>query len=304
MARYTRSLSVALSLSNCLPQLKAVLESCHLEVLFSKEDCIIAREKPGKVPFAKLVTIEVLVDSTRATSNITNMDVVVKNEELPLQSNNHCFQIFDQLSQTIDQHSGWQVMAEDAAPVQNDQQRQVSPSESPAASTASSVTEPKSQQPPLNADTVSPESAHSASDPLAPVSTPAAISPPSQVEPIVNIPKATELPLPHTVADFSAAELPRPQELEPSSKMSDSINLDSTADKRVQTTANLEELRQKRAESVANLERLRQKRAESIANLEKMRQKRERMFAANERDSAGEEINSLDLPEQPSTSQA
>lgn len=72
----------------------------------------------------------------------------------------------------------------------------------------------------------------------------------------------------------------------------------------MQTTANLEELRQKRAESVANLERLRQKRAESIANLEKMRQKRERMFAANEREGAGEDISPLDLPERPSTSQA
>ncbi|WP_235107474.1 hypothetical protein [Acaryochloris sp. 'Moss Beach'] len=138
MARYTRSLSVALSLSNCLTQLKAVLESCDLEALFSKEDCIIAREKPGKVPFAKLVTIEVLVDSTRATSNVTNMDVVVKNEELPLQSNNHCFQIFDQFSQAINQHSGWQVIAEAEEPNQS----QTASAESPATPTAATTPPP------------------------------------------------------------------------------------------------------------------------------------------------------------------
>lgn len=285
MARYTRSLSVALSLSNCLTQLKAVLESCDLEALFSKEDCIIAREKPGKVPFAKLVTIEVLVDSTRATSNVTNMDVVVKNEELPLQSNNHCFQIFDQFSQAINQHSGWQVIAEAAEP----NQPQTASAESPATPPAATV-----PQATLQIETA-PAAQPLASDPLAPVSA-------SAPEPVVQLPKAADLPLPQSFTD-TAPEPATPPESAPSNT-NDSINLEPTAEKRVQTTANLEELRQKRAESVANLERLRQKRAESIANLEKMRQKRERMFAANEREGTGEDISSLDLPERPSTSQA
>lgn len=287
MARYTRSLSVALSLSNCLTQLKAVLESCDLEALFSKEDCIIAREKPGKVPFAKLVTIEVLVDSTRATSNVTNMDVVVKNEELPLQSNNHCFQIFDQFSQAINQHSGWQVIAEAEEPNQS----QTASAESPATPTAATTT-----QATLKIETAPAAAQPLASEPIAPVSANA------QAEPVVQLPKAADLPLPQSFTD-TAPELATPPESVPSNT-NDSINLEPTAEKRVQTTANLEELRQKRAESVANLERLRQKRAESIANLEKMRQKRERMFAANEREGTGEDISSLDLPERPSTSQA
>ncbi|WP_249369835.1 hypothetical protein [Acaryochloris marina] len=287
MARYTRSLSVALSLSNCLTQLKAVLESCDLEALFSKEDCIIAREKPGKVPFAKLVTIEVLVDSTRATSNVTNMDVVVKNEELPLQSNNHCFQIFDQFSQAINQHSGWQVIAEAEEPNQS----QTASAESPATPTAATT-----PQATLKIETAPAAAQPLASEPIAPVSANA------QAEPVVQLPKAADLPLPQSFTD-TAPELATPPE-SVQSNTNDSINLEPTAEKRVQTTANLEELRQKRAESVANLERLRQKRAESIANLEKMRQKRERMFAANEREGTGEDISSLDLPERPSTSQA
>lgn len=292
MARYTRSLSVALSLSNCLTQLKAVLESCDLEALFSKEDCIIAREKPGKVPFAKLVTIEVLVDSTRATSHVTNMDVVVKNEELPLQSNNHCFQIFDQFSQAIDQHSGWKVIPEGDQPEQpKTSPQKTSPQvESPAATAAATP------QAPVKTER-SPAAQPINSDPLAPISA----NP--QPEPVVQLPKAADLPLPQPF-DTAPSEPTTPQESASSKNNNDSINLESPAEKRVQTTANLEELRQKRAESVANLERLRQKRAESIANLEKMRQKRERMFAANEREGAGEDISSLDLPERPSTSQA
>jgi hypothetical protein len=230
MARYTRSLSIALPLQDCLTQIKAVLENCNLEVLFSKEDCIIARERPGQVPFAKLVAIEVLVDSTRATKDITSMEVVVKNEELPLQSNNHCFQIFDHLSQSLNQHSGWRLLLDEV-----DQ-------------TASSPMTAVASQQPIVTDEAQP-------------------------------------PL-HKLSD-------------------DSISLESVEQKRFKTTTNLEELRQKRAESVANLERLRQKRAESIANMEKMRQKRERVFAANERlDKPGEDRHSLDLPEQPSTSQA
>lgn len=298
MARYTRSLSVALSLSNCLIQLKAVLESCHLEMLFSKEDCIIAREQPGKVPFTKLVTIEVLVDSTRATSNITNMDVVVKNEELPLQSNNHCSQIFDQLSQAINQHSGWQVMAEEASTKQQTASQLESPAAPAATYTPQTHSHQKTEATPVEA------TQPTVSDPLSPISSQAAVSTNAQAEPVTPMPKATELPLPQSVTDAATSEPAQSPEPVTSSKTRDSINLDSTTEKRVQTTANLEELRQKRAESVANLERLRQKRAESIANLEKIRQKRERMFVANERDGAGEDSSSLDLPEQPSTSQA
>lgn len=282
MARYTRSLSVALSLSDCLAQLKAVLEGCNLEVLFSKEDCVIARETPGRVPFAKLVTIEVLVDSTRATSNVTNMDVVVKNEELPLQTNNHCSQIFDQLSQSLNQHSGWQVIAEDLAQAEDKQ---------PAASAKPEPTPVASLQ-------------TEPAEPAAPVPEPALSDPlPLQTESVVaDQPDQSQQP---------AAKIVDPQQqiTSPIENLSaqgsgSPINLESMSDKQVQTTANLEELRQKRAESVANLERLRQKRAESIANLEKMRQKRERMFSANERpDSPGDDFNPLDLPEQPSPSQ-
>ncbi len=293
MARYTRSLSVASSLSDCLIQLKAVLESCNLEVLFSKEDCVIAREAPGQVPFAKLVTIEVLVDSTRATNNGTSLDVVVKNEELPLQTNNHCAQIFEQLSQALNQHSGWQVVGEDLTAVA----KELSPPavdnlEPSTSSTISTPSTPTQAEP----DSLAPMSEVALSASLAPQTESESLLPglaqPDQLH-------QTDSTSPQQSAS-QTIENNLSQQQQPSA---DSINLESVGQKRVQTTSNLEELRLKRAESVANLERLRQKRAESIANLEKMREKRERMFAANERNDT-DDLDSVDLPEQPSTSQA
>jgi hypothetical protein len=70
----------------------------------------MARETPGNVPFSKLVTVEVLVDSTRATSETTNLSVVVKNEELPLQTNNHCFQVYQRVNQAISDNKGWSLV--------------------------------------------------------------------------------------------------------------------------------------------------------------------------------------------------
>jgi hypothetical protein len=110
MARYTHDFTVAVPLSHLYEQVKDVLKSCELEILYFKEDYLMAREAPGKVSFAKLVTVEVLVDITRATTETTSFNVVVKNEELPLQANNHCFQIYQRVSQAICDNKGWSLV--------------------------------------------------------------------------------------------------------------------------------------------------------------------------------------------------
>jgi hypothetical protein len=110
MARYTHDLTVAVPLSQFYEQIKAVLEACHFEVLYFKEDYVVARETPGNIPFSRLVTVEVFVDSTRATPDITHLNVVVKNEELPLQANNHCFQMYEKLNQAIAENQGWELV--------------------------------------------------------------------------------------------------------------------------------------------------------------------------------------------------
>jgi hypothetical protein len=110
MARYTHDLTVAVPLSQFYEQIKAVLTACHFEVLYFKEDYVVARELPGNIPFSRLVTVEVFVDSTRATPDITHLNVVVKNEELPLQANNHCYQMYEKLNQAIVENQGWELV--------------------------------------------------------------------------------------------------------------------------------------------------------------------------------------------------
>jgi hypothetical protein len=110
MARYTHDLTVAVPLSQFYEQIKEVLKACHFEILYFKEDYVIAREAPGSIPFSRLVTVEVLVDSTRATQDSTHLNVVVKNEELPLQANNHCYQMYEKLNQAIADNKGWNLI--------------------------------------------------------------------------------------------------------------------------------------------------------------------------------------------------
>ena len=110
MARYTRSLTIAMPLSGLHQQVTEVLTACNSEVVLLKDEYIMARENPGQVPFTRLVVVEVLVDNTKATDNATTLTIVVKNEELPLQSNNHCHQMYERLNQAIAEHH-WPIVA-------------------------------------------------------------------------------------------------------------------------------------------------------------------------------------------------
>jgi len=70
----------------------------------------MAREVPSRAPFPKLVTAEVLIDRTTATSEAIRMNLVMKNEELPLQTDNHCRQMFDLLQEALVEYSQWQLL--------------------------------------------------------------------------------------------------------------------------------------------------------------------------------------------------
>jgi hypothetical protein len=110
MARYTCSVIVQLSLEQLQISLIEMLKSCNLDILYDSSDYVMAREKPGKVSFAKLVTVEVLIDRTTATEEGVKMHFVVKNEELPLQVENHCKKIFDIVQQAIVSDRQWQII--------------------------------------------------------------------------------------------------------------------------------------------------------------------------------------------------
>ncbi|ACK71565.1 conserved hypothetical protein [Gloeothece citriformis PCC 7424] len=110
MARYTCSYRVKTSLTDLETLLKQLLKDCDFEVTYHTLDYMMAREIPGKVPFGKLVTVEVLIDSTTATKNQVQLSLVVKNDELPLQLDNHCRKLFEGIQQVIAKNYQWQLV--------------------------------------------------------------------------------------------------------------------------------------------------------------------------------------------------
>jgi ABC-type ATPase involved in cell division len=110
MARYTCSYIVKTSVDKIYELLKTVIQDCNCEVIYTSNEYVMGRESPGKVPFSKLVTIEVLIDSTNALADKTKIDLVVKNEELPLQVENHCRQVFNLLQKNVAQDQQWQLI--------------------------------------------------------------------------------------------------------------------------------------------------------------------------------------------------
>ncbi|MDZ8053549.1 MAG: hypothetical protein RMX68_022130 [Aulosira sp. ZfuVER01] len=110
MARYTCSFIVSVPIEHLQPLLVDLLQDCDLDVQYYKSDYIMAREVPGTVPFSKLVKVEVLIDKSTATETETRLSILVKNEELPLQLDNHCRQVFDFVKQAIEHSRHWHLI--------------------------------------------------------------------------------------------------------------------------------------------------------------------------------------------------
>ncbi len=110
MSRYVCDFLVNLSPQNVRAPLRKLLAVCGLEPIYDLEDYLMAREIPGRVSFTRLVTAEILIDVTNATQSAVKLSFVLKNEELPLNSNNHCRQVFDRLRLTIAHYDDWQPM--------------------------------------------------------------------------------------------------------------------------------------------------------------------------------------------------
>jgi hypothetical protein len=110
MARYTGLFTLAVSTDQFWQLLNDILRSSSLNVIYSSEDYLVARESPGDIPFAKLVTVEVLVDRLVNRDSELRMNLVVKNEELPLQTDNHCRQVFTLLNQAVTENRHWRLI--------------------------------------------------------------------------------------------------------------------------------------------------------------------------------------------------
>ncbi len=87
-----------------------ILESCNLEITYETPSSIIARENIGQVSVSQLVIAEVVFDTATAMIDETKMKVFIKNESLPLQSHNHCREIFEQVSQLIIDNRHWVLL--------------------------------------------------------------------------------------------------------------------------------------------------------------------------------------------------
>jgi predicted MPP superfamily phosphohydrolase len=110
MARYTSLFTIAVSLDSLQRMLSDLLESCNLDIIYDTGDYLMAREVPGQVSFAKLVTVEVLIDRFPEKEEEVRMNFVVKNEELPLKTDNHCRQMFNQVNRAIVENHQWHLI--------------------------------------------------------------------------------------------------------------------------------------------------------------------------------------------------
>lgn len=110
MARYTSLFRVAVSLERFRQLLTDILHACSLDVIYASEDYLVAREVPGHVSYAKLVTVEVLIEHFPTKDAEVQMSFVVKNEELPLRTNNHCRHIFNLVNQAVTENRQWHLI--------------------------------------------------------------------------------------------------------------------------------------------------------------------------------------------------
>lgn len=104
MARYTSSFVVNASLQEVPDLLSQILESSGFGLVYQATDYLMAKEPPGQVSLSQLVSVEVLIESTLAKEDEVPVTFVVKNDELPLNPNNHCQQRFQALQTVLNEN--------------------------------------------------------------------------------------------------------------------------------------------------------------------------------------------------------
>lgn len=101
MARYTNFFMTGASSEEINHALVGAIKTCDLDLVYEDPVCIVAKEKPGHVAFSQLATIELLISPPTVENGGSKIDLVVKNEELPLRAQNHCKEVFSQINQAI-----------------------------------------------------------------------------------------------------------------------------------------------------------------------------------------------------------
>ncbi len=101
MARYTNLLTVPKTPPSLRDSIISSLKSCGLNMVYETGDYLVAKEIPGQVSLAQLTTIEVLINPPSGSMGPAKVNLVVKNEELPLRQKNHCQQVFETVNQAL-----------------------------------------------------------------------------------------------------------------------------------------------------------------------------------------------------------
>jgi hypothetical protein len=101
MARYTNFLTVPSSVPSLRASIASTLKSCGLNMIYEQEDYLVAKEKPGDVTFSQLATIEVMITPPSSSIAEAKINLVVRNEELPLHRDNHCQRVFEEVNQAL-----------------------------------------------------------------------------------------------------------------------------------------------------------------------------------------------------------
>jgi hypothetical protein len=108
MARYTNLFTASASTQDLRRSVVRVFQACNLNLVYEATDYLVAKEKPGQVTYSQLATVEVLINSLPNEESSAHVNLVVKNEELPLKTNNHCHRVFKLVNQTIVDTQNWQ----------------------------------------------------------------------------------------------------------------------------------------------------------------------------------------------------
>ncbi|MFM7528181.1 MAG: hypothetical protein ACKO63_06765 [Nodosilinea sp.] len=95
MARYTALLTLPTHHPDLSDRIARTLEGCGLVMVYSASDYMMAKEKTDQVSLSQLATVEVLINSD------DQLQLVVKNEQLPLRVDNHCKATFEIVSDAL-----------------------------------------------------------------------------------------------------------------------------------------------------------------------------------------------------------
>ena len=98
------------SLENFQLIITDILDDCGCEIIYILGDYLMARESHNQVSFSQLVTIEMTFSRANLSTQKIRMNIVVRNEKLPLKLDNHCYQVFILLSRLIAENLNWKLL--------------------------------------------------------------------------------------------------------------------------------------------------------------------------------------------------